>query len=300
MSTDTFTLPDRGARTARWAEESFWREFWSGFHIFDVEYLKTQQAFQVDDATGNALNALLKQEGYFEVRPGQWDMAIEQLAALVTRLDEAGIPLPFSYVYDEFWSLFLRVNKIIEKVLGPGFLRLPDFWTWRVDPRRSESGWSPHRDKNYLSLFEDRSPKSMTIWIPLTQSTPLNGCMYVVPADRDPTYGTPEDKEWKFAYADVRALPAAPGTIFGWTQAVLHWGSHACERESMPRISTAFEYQSARVPPMNQPLTSPYEIPNFSFRLQLIAKQILQYRHMYPLAADVEAWAQDVLASSAG
>ena len=137
------------------------------------------------------------------------------------------------------------------------------------------------------------------MWIPLTDATPLNSCIYLVPADRDPTYGTPEDRQWQHKHADVRALPAAAGSVLSWTQAVLHWGSSASARETLPRISVAFEFQSGQVPPMNDPLTRPNEIPGFDQRLALIGKQILQYRHMYPLAPEIEGLAQALLAPDA-
>jgi hypothetical protein len=36
-------------------------------------------------------------------------------------------------------------------------------------------------------------------------------------------------------------------------------------------------------------LLDPGRTPTFTERLGLIGKQVLQYRHMYPLSADVEA-----------
>jgi hypothetical protein len=213
------------------------------------------------------------------------------MAQLIKELESKGLPLPFSFVYDEFWCLFIRMHHLLEAMLGPGYLRLPDFWTWLVDPQKSQSGWRPHRDKGFISLNPDGSPKALTVWIPLTDSTPLNGCMYIIPADRDPTYGTQEDKNWKYAAADIRALPAQAGSILCWNQAVLHWGSHANSRETLPRVSLAFEFQAGDVPPFNQPLTKPLEIPDVDFRLRLIGKQILQYKHMYPLSPDIEALA---------
>lgn len=67
------------------------------------------------------------------------------------------------------------------------------------------------------------------------------------------------------------------------------------ERAPDPRVSVAFEYQSAKVEPFNQPLTDPYMIPDFEFRTRLIAKQILQYQHKFPLDPDVATAARDIL-----
>jgi ectoine hydroxylase-related dioxygenase (phytanoyl-CoA dioxygenase family) len=168
-------------------------------------------------------------------------------------------------------------------VLGDDFLLLPDFWIWNVDPQKGEAGWKPHRDKGWISLFEDGTPKSLSLWLPLTEATPLNGCMYLVPRSQDPTYGTPDEKDWQFQYAGIRALPAGPGDFLLWTQAILHWGARTSPRAPESRISISFEVQRADVPAYNYPLLNPAEIPPFDMRLRLLAKQILQYRHMYPL-----------------
>jgi hypothetical protein len=273
------------------AQLTFWSALAPRLHVNDHSYLLGQGVMQIDDAAMQALRELMRTEGYFQLPPQEWGLPINEMADLVRALDERGLPLPFAFMYDEFWCLYLRLHRILEGLLGPGYLRLPDFWTWLVDPRRGQSGWSPHRDKGHWSLFADRSPKAVTVWIPLTEATTLNGCMYLVPADRDPTYGTPEDNQWKHKPSDIRALPAPAGSVFCWSQAVLHWGSRSSPRAADVRISVAFEFQSAAVEPFNQPLTSPMSVPDLQFRLQLIGKQILQYKHMYPLSPEVEAFA---------
>jgi ectoine hydroxylase-related dioxygenase (phytanoyl-CoA dioxygenase family) len=173
---------------------------------------------------------------------------------------------------------------------------LPDFWAWYIDPRAGTSGWAPHRDKGHRSLYPDGRPKSLTVWLPLTEATPLNGCMYVVPAYRDPTYNTPNDKEYRFTAQDIRALPSPAGGLFMWTQAVVHWGSHSSPLAAGPRISIAFEFQRGDVPPMNTPLIPPLSSLSVPQRLRLICKQILQYAHMYPLTAQLKAFAEAVMA----
>jgi hypothetical protein len=286
-------LIDSGAVTAT----GFWTALAPELHVNDAAFLAQQRAMNVDAKSMQALRDLIRVEGYFQLPPQQWGLPIKQMADLIRALDQQAIPLPFSFVYDEFWCLYVRLHQILEGLLGPGYLRLPDFWTWLVDPGRGQSGWSPHRDKGHWSLFPDGSPKAVTVWIPLTDATTLNGCMYLVPADRDPTYGTPDDQQWKHKPSDIRALPAEAGSVFCWNQAVLHWGSRSSPRAADARISVAFEFQSAQVEPFNQPLTSPLEIPNLEFRLKLIGKQILQYKHMYPLAPEVAALAERLCAA---
>ena len=158
---------------------------------------------------------------------------------------------------------------------------LPDFWVWNIDPGKGEAGWKPHRDKGRSSLDDDGSPKSVTVWIPLSEATPLNGCMYLVPAYLDPTYNTDEESQHEFEYSSIRALPGEPGDFFMWNQAVLHWGSKSSPRATVPRASMAVEFQRADVEAFNRPLISPLSPPPFEVRLKLIAKQVLQYQHMY-------------------
>ena len=206
------------------------------------------------------------------------------MAACVGRLRALGISTVFAFVFDEFWVNFYKLDPLLRYLLGAEYRMLPDFWVWYVDPREDDAGWRPHRDKSHQALLTDGRPKSFTIWLPLTDADPLNSCMYVVPADRDPTYGTERDKEWKFELSDVRALPAQAGSLLGWTQALLHWGSRGVARASGPRISMAFEFIRADVPPFNLPLIQPGTALSLAARVQLICKQILQYQHMYPLA----------------
>lgn len=274
-----------------WQSADFWRAFAPELHLADPQYQRSVGRFVVGDTDAEALRLQTRIEGYVERRPREWRVPISTMAALVARLAQSGIPAPFAFVYDEFWLLFRQCDAMISAVLGNGYQRLPDFWAWHVDPAGGEAGWRPHRDKDYLSLHADGSPRSLSVWVNLTDSTPLNGCMYLLPADRDPTYGTPDDHQWQIDHADIRALPAAAGTVFFWTQALLHWGSRSSPRARHPRISIAMEFQDAVSDPFNTPLCDPCSVPSFARRLCLIGKQLVQYEHMYPLRDDLRALA---------
>lgn len=284
------------SKADQWSSQSFWREFAPSLRIADSAFLSATQPFSIDEGSSQALQNLMRKEGYFQLPPVDWSLPFDEMVALVGRLDQVGIPVPFAFLYDEFWVLYLKLHRVIEPILGPGYLRLPDFWVWFVDPRRDQRGWRPHRDKTSGSLRPDGSPLSLTVWLPLSDATTLNGCMYIVPADRDPTYNTPEQGNWTMDYQDIRALPAKAGSILMWNQAVLHWGSHGVARETNPRISAAFEFQAGDAPPFNEPLMDPLTIPGFGKRLWLVAKQILQYQHMYPLEPSIGEAAEELLA----
>jgi hypothetical protein len=123
--------------------------------------------------------------------------------------------------------------------------------------------------------------------------------MYVLPANRDPTYTTHEDlreqKYWPHILPSIRALPGKAGSILIWNQAIWHWGSKTSSRVTEPRISVSIEFQSRKSEPLNRPLCNPLQFPTFEERISLIAKQILQYQHMYPLDIQIKNLATEII-----
>lgn len=222
-------------------------------------------------------------EGYFQIDQLLPLHEVRQLGAAVTRLHERKCPIVFAFVYDEFWKVCRQLVPHLGRILTNPYYQLPDFWVWHVDPQTQGTGWRPHRDKGFGSLLPGGAPKSLTVWIPLTDATPLNGCMYVVPAHLDPPslYANKEDKRMPENLQDVRALPIAVGGVLAWNQAILHWGGRSSQRAREPRISFACEFQRSDVEAYNRPLLDPHQPPPFEQRLGLIGKQVLQYRHMY-------------------
>ncbi len=273
-----------------------WRRLSPSLGLCDPGHLQGVTVFDVDGPTGAALEGMILKEGYFHLPRMSWDMPVGAMADTIGRLVAQGYAAPFCFMYDEFWMIFAKVHGILRLLLGDGYRMLPDFWAWHVDPRSQQSGWKPHRDKGQRSLMPDGRPKSLTVWIPLTDAMPLNSCIYIVPADRDPTYNSPQEDQWSFAYQDIRALPSPAGGLFCWNQAVLHWGSSGSPRADGPRISIAFEFQRGDVSPFNTPLLEPLGAVPLETRLALVCKQLLQYRHMYNLPGDLQAFAEETLA----
>jgi Phytanoyl-CoA dioxygenase (PhyH) len=277
--------------------QAFWQAFAPGFHIADVQLFQNVPQIELPPQSQQLVADLVRVEGYVQASNANWGVDVAAMANLVRKLTENGLSTVFAFMYDEFWLPFIKLHQIYSNLLGGQYYVLPDFWVWNVDPKRGDAGWRPHRDKGYMALLPDGSPKSLTTWIPLSAATTLNGCMYLVPAMLDPTYGKENDKEWKFELPSVRALPGNVGDFFIWNQAVLHWGSRTSPRAPESRVSMAFEFQRADVAPFNQPLINPLSILTFDERLRLIAKQILQYKHMYKLEPNVEQFAQQLLAA---
>ena len=120
--------------------------------------------------------------------------------------------------------------------------------------------------------------------------------MYILPANLDPTYATEDEKTWQVDMASIRAMPGKPGDFLCWNQAVLHWGSRTSRFAPHPRMSMALEFQRGDITPWNNPLLEPFANHDFAFRLKLVGKQILQYKHMYPLPERFQLMAQQLVA----
>jgi Phytanoyl-CoA dioxygenase (PhyH) len=241
------------------------------------------------------LLASLKFEGYVQVPGVLPEVTIAPIRYAISTLFQRGIPLAFAFVYDELWLAFQSLSRFLTVVLGESYQALPDFWVWHVNPSENAVGWGPHRDRVIPTLEADNSPQTLTVWLPLSDATPLNGCMYVLPAHLDERF---KQRQWDGTDntvvhnpQDIRALPATAGSMLAWNQGVLHWGGRGSRLGSAPRISAAFEFQRGDCRPFNSPLLNPGRLPTFSERLGLIGKQVLQYRHMYPLSDDVAAFA---------
>jgi hypothetical protein len=279
------------------AEDIRNREAWlaraPGLHIGGDEVRKALRAYRPTNSQAVDLDERLLDDGYFRLAH-DFGLDLKMMADTVRRFSAAGIPPVFCFLYDEFWAPFHGLDAVYGGILGPYGL-LPDFWIWNVDPSKGESGWKPHRDRGYGSLRPDGRPVSLTTWIPLSEANPLNSCMYVVPAKSDPTYGTPKENEWRFELPAIRALPANPGEVLIWNQAVLHWGSRTSKRATESRISMAFEFQSNDSKPFNKPILPPDKWVPFDMRLRLIAKQVLQYRHMYKVDPKIEKVAGELV-----
>jgi len=271
----------------------FWQSFAPNFNICEPASFVDISSSDFSESELGEARTRLTIEGYVQ-EECKWMVDCNEMAKLVGRLSNTSLPNVFAFVYDEFWLPFFQLHPILSSLLGRDYFMLPHFWVWNIDPAKGEAGWKPHRDKGRKSLDNDGSPKSITVWIPLSEVTPLNGCMYLVPAYLDPTYNTGRENQEEFAYSSIRALPGRPGDFFVWNQAVFHWGGKSSPRASTPRVSMAVEFQRADVEAFDIPLISPLSPPPFEVRLKLIAKQVLQYRHMYQADKEIVEFAKKI------
>ena len=262
------------------ADREMWRAFAPRLHIEDTAFLDSTKLVGLDPAQQAPLRAQLTTEGYIHASGVDWSVDLNLMAQTVRDLTAARLPPVCAFVYDEFWAPFRALAPVFQLLMGD-YAMLPDMWVWDIDPQANDAGWTPHRDKGHVTLAPNKSPLSLTAWIPLTAATPLNSCIYVVPAMLDPTYGTQREGEWRFDLGSIRALPATTGDFLMWTQALLHWGSKSSVRAKEHRVSIAFEFQRTGIRAFREPLLNPQTMIPFDARLRLIQAQIQQYSHMH-------------------
>jgi hypothetical protein len=117
--------------------------------------------------------------------PGGGGGSLTSLARGVEGLLRAGWPASFVLVYDEAWALIAALGALVEAATGnrPNL----DALAWYVDPKKGDAGFSPHRDRQppgdtaAATFRADGSPMYATAWLALTDATPDNSCLYVVP-----------------------------------------------------------------------------------------------------------------------
>jgi hypothetical protein len=285
--------------------------------IENIDYWKTllpdcritRQPFSPDQAPYELLPEVQErirdqaiQDGYFQIQPLIDPATISLLRRLVEDLDSKGIMPIFAALYDDFWINIHRLRTVLIPVLGTGYRCVPDFWVWLVPTDESKSGWPPHRDAEFSNeiIRDNGTPRLCTAWFPLTDATPDNACIYVLPRKHDLYFqdfvrkrfgkpGIPNVEKIPMDIASIRALPAQAGSILGWDPMLLHWGGRASRYAPVPRISIGIYYQAADRVPTGRPFDNKgrthidYETPGcqltFNDRLAIIANNIDTYRY---------------------
>ncbi|MBT9584657.1 phytanoyl-CoA dioxygenase family protein [bacterium] len=225
-------------------------------------------------------------EGYLQTRPTLPVDHCQALSQGVHNIIAAGFHPIYLTLYDEYWQTMQRITSVMEPVLGPGCYPLGDYWAWCISKQTAGAGWGPHRDYQFKSrtLREDGRPTLVTVWLPFTDATTLNGCMYLIPMDRDDNLPDHPENYHFGDLQDIRALPAQAGTVLAWNQYVMHWGSRCSQFAQGPRISTGIYFQSADYDPyVGKPVDFKQPLP-FERRLGFVASNMLNYHqyHSYP------------------
>ncbi|MEN2473542.1 phytanoyl-CoA dioxygenase family protein [Burkholderia sp. GS2Y] len=272
-----------------------------GLHVEDHAFVAQQRQIDVDMRVVDAIGARMTLEGFAQFTPADDVRSTFPLAAMrdmVTSLAQTGIPPVFAFVCDEFWLTYWRLQKVVAAALGTtAFMLMPDFWVWHVSAKAGQAGWSMHRDAGARSLLPDGRAGALSLWMPLTPVDSSTGCVMLLPKHRDPDHGTDRVSQAGFDVRDIRALPGAAGDLMMWSQSLLHWGSRGSTLAETSRISMSIGAQVEALGPLNPPLLKPDVLPAAGLRLELIAKQILQYEQFAAIDPSWAHFARVVLAS---
>ena len=270
--------------------KNYWSTLCPSLHVQSADEPFFQESLVWTQLELAEAQRALKEEGYLCFHERLDKSLMEKMAQALSTIQETLEWPVFVFMYDEFWLIFRYLEELLTALLGEGFKILPDFWAWHIAPNTRETGWRPHRDRMEQTLQKDGTPDVLTLWIPLTDATPQNGCIYAVPAHLDPFYHSPGRETRVDNWHHIRALPAKAGSILAWTPQLLHWGSRSTPKATHPRISFAFELQRKDTAPHAFPLLDYVEPPDFAMRLALIGEQLHQYRHMYELPEALRKW----------
>jgi hypothetical protein len=265
---------------------AFWRELMPDLAV-QPDHDQPVTVLTPNETTSNAMLRILDREGYVQLPRSQDVEHMAKLARLVEAVRALGLPPVFSFIYDEMWQPYRRLGPVIDCLLRGRHAMMPHLWAWYIDPGNGEAGWTPHCDRPGRAVYADLRPKAITIWIPLTEATTLNGCMYLIPKHRDNCYGQIDKENFNLDLADIRALPAVPGDSLIWTQDVTHWGSRTSEMAKGPRLSMSVEFQRRDEPPLSNFVIRPDQGMTFERKLALIGHAIVNYQHMHRLDGDL-------------
>ena len=264
----------------------FWRQLNPHLTISSSPFVAQAEPYGFTEGEVRRAVSQIATEGYLQSQPTIPAAHCQALAQAVRQIIAAGFHPIYLTLYDEYWQTMQRISALLESVLGPGCYPLGDYWTWCISPETAGAGWAPHRDLQFKSrtLRDDGRPTIVTVWLPFTDATPLNGCMYLIPMDLDANL--PDHPEsYNFGdLRDIRALPARAGSVLAWNQYVMHWGGRCSQFAEGARVSTGIYFQAADYEPyVGKPVD--FKLPlSFERRLGFIASNVLNYHqyHNYP------------------
>lgn len=276
------------------------RDYWTGLnpelHISNALSQPSEEPELRPDRQ-KALLQSLGERGYFQ---GDAILSLESVARIrrcVEALRKERWPAVFAFVYDEPWAIVRgpSMARLLSSALGPRYTQAPGIWAHFIQP--GDCGWRPHVD-GY------DGPDRLAIWLPLSEATLDNGCIFIIPKNRVPpriARGFHEVARFNHSEVDrllhhARPLPASPGAVLCWESGVIHWGSQS-QPDASPRISMAVEFLREGFRPP-RPALSPLDgrkLPSFRERLRVIGKALLDYDRFEPEQLLFREMAQSLL-----
>lgn len=264
---------------------NFWKSLCPNSAISHFSINSEKNYAAVNDVDIAAYQTLVCEEGYFQTPPILPKAMQEEMRYCIEKVKEAGFPVMFALVYDVFYEAFNYFDSIVKPILGDEYVLIPNFWVYYIETSDDSKGFEPHRDAEYPNTIgEDGKPNVLTFWITVTDATPLNSCMYVLPKQRDPEYQEAISdisvEATKFRLEDVRAIPAQAGILSCWDQYLYHWGSRSSSRATEPRISYALYCQRGDIAPVDDVVTNLKKGISFEQRLGFICRGVYKYSYV--------------------
>ncbi|MCW9034865.1 MAG: phytanoyl-CoA dioxygenase family protein [Alphaproteobacteria bacterium] len=256
---------------------SFWQQLNPSLEIESTQPFPTPIIFSEERLS--EISDIFWREGYLHLPPVFEQGELTSLKQAIIKLTNEGFPPVFIYLYDAPWIVFHRLKNLITHFLGGKTALLPHLWAWHINMDQESAGWPPHVDCVGETRFDDLL-MSLSLWVPLTDTTPENGCMHVLPRPFETQYNPSVSDADQIKLQDVRALPAETGSVLGWPQDLWHWSGRSSVLANEPRISLSLEFQNSSFEAMAEPLLDTSKPPSFENRLTLIAQQFGKYTHM--------------------
>lgn len=279
-------------RVERACSETYWRQLFEPF---------PRALGPEEPESGLATNAgqEIRREGYAVLGPALSRSEADSAASIVRVVDNAGWNPVFAFAHPLLWQTADRVERYVASMLGDDFQLLNAVWAWCIPPGAASRGWPPHRDRLKRTVDTDGAPSSLTVWVALTDATPENGCMYVLPPQYDPYYGDHPELVQVHDVQNIRAIPATAGTALAWNHQILHWGGRSSTRARHPRISIALEFCRGGYDD-GRGFLERHNIPTFAERLSIIGRQILRYQRLGGLDRGLVRLAKEILTEKVG
>lgn len=269
----------------------FWLNRLPDFHINNSVFLQPCDYIHADQRALVESRDNLVEEGYFKLDSVIPAGLTNKLARGIASLHQIGILPVFAMVYDEYWEAFKKLSMILGTILDDDFMVLPDFWVWHVDRNQDSAGFAEHRDVFVNNTGKDGLPNLMSIWVPFTDASPENSCIYLLPSSLDEHH--PDDLETiKYNSQDIRAVPLKAGSVMGWDSTLVHWGGRSSKHARVPRINYAFYVQRPHKNQIYNLSINFSDMLPFHGRLKLIATQLINFGQRYNYTGFVRQFAE--------
>jgi hypothetical protein len=156
-------------------DSDYWRHFCPTLSVGTSSWREVREECPLDSSEIAQLVEKLGTEGYFRTKAILPIPLIHKMRACVEQLRSQSWPPVFAFVFDEFWAILrtASLERLVSAFLGEGYKQTSALWTYYVSARKGSTGWAPHVDGS--------GDQRLSVWIPLTDATLDNGCIYVIP-----------------------------------------------------------------------------------------------------------------------